>query len=125
MAILVNKQPITLASGSMAFGPTNIQNNVDKIRVALGRNTTADPLLWPASLTTISVEVTISINDGPFMPFVGFTAEGGKKIGDDGVTESKESNVITTLPPGIKRKVQGSVTINNGPLVSHLTIEVV
>ena len=124
MALLLNKAPVAIAAGTQNFGPVNVPGAVSQIRIALGRNTTLTPLLWPLASTTITLSLLISIANGPFTPLAGFTAEGGLAINDDGITEIPESNTIIALPSGANRKLNGSVSVTNGALSTNITIEV-
>ena len=124
MAILINHMAVNQPSGSQTYGPALIPNNLTQVIFKLARNTTATPLFWPLTETTLSLDFEVSFNAGQtWQPVCGATAQGGLVIGKGGV-EAAETVVACPIPPGSARRCRVIVVVANGPLVSELTVEV-
>lgn len=124
MAILLNHQPITLPTGTQEFGPFVIQDATTEIVLRLARNTTLTPLLWPLAATLINLHLDVSVDGGVnYALACGFGSLGGLLVNRRG-GEVTESVARCTFPSGIGRLGKAILTVENGPLVSLLTVEI-
>ena len=130
MAILINKQPITLASGSIEIGPVNIPNGIHQLKLSLDRCTTVTPTVWPNPLTEISVNVFVATGGGPDKFLAGFTAVGGILTNQTGteaapvLTEAQMTELEINIPLAAGRKLKAAISVVNGPFVSVLNASV-
>lgn len=112
----VRQQTIPLAdypSGSRGFN-VNIPDTANQFYFEFARCTTADPTIWPNDTTVLETQFSMSVNGGPLVFMVGFTAKGG-------IFNSRGVDVpLTTwtgvLPQGLNRTMRIDTTITGGPL---------
>src|SRR5262245_16489402 len=123
MALLIDHQPITQPTGTVRYGPRNIDDTFTMISCRLARCTSTTPTFWPNASTGFSFLFEVSVDGGPFEENSGAASIGGIYIGGDG-TEVPETVVECTIRPGINRQARLAVTVTGGPLVSQLTVEV-
>lgn len=124
MATLIDHMSITLATGSRTFGPALIPNGLTGITLRIARCTTATPLIWPLEATRLTADLEVSTDGGQTYRHVcGITTGGGIAQGKQGEVVE---NVLTCLPlpAGSDRRVRVRTTVESGPLVSTLTVEV-
>ena len=105
------------------FGPVSVADGLTKLTFEFLRCTNADLTIWPDAGVVISITLTISINGGPFLPWIGQTDSGGIRVAKG--VEIPTSLLIATLPQGTNRQINGVVTITGGALRSSATITVV
>jgi len=127
MARVLGPLDIVIATGSQVFGPLTVPNNVHRLIIRLARNTSITPLIWPLASTTIDCQVEGSFDSGStFRPIFGFTAVGGILPNRDG-GELEETTAQMTLPdrtPPETREIRTTLTVDGGPLVSRLTVDI-
>jgi len=99
------------AAGAHAFGPVAIPDTVSSIGISILRCTSADTTIWPNQSDTISFDIQVSFNGGPFQEWASGTGNGG-------IDKDKLGNEIPTMyiqgdvPAGTNRSMQGTVTLS-------------
>lgn len=122
MPVLINQLPINLASGSQAFGPLAITQNIVTAVVRLARATTLTPTLWADPTTTISLELDASLDGGAsFQQICALTSAGG--IFSLAGVEAPETFLTCSVPRAPDRQIRGRITVTNGPLATLLTVD--
>lgn len=112
----------TYADGTHAFGPFNLQNSIWRLGADIQRCTTAEPTVWPNKSSTVAVTLELSFDGGAtWQSGGGFTAEGGIHVKADG-TELPYSSFRFPVPAGTQRRVRGTLTISNGPILSSVGV---
>lgn len=107
-----------------SYGPIVIPDNVSRFKVALARNTTATPLLWPDPATVVHVTVELSLDGVQWNQIFGWGVSGGLETRPD-ATEIAESGASGgPLPSGVNRQIRGQVTVTGPALRSELRAEV-
>ncbi len=123
MSTLLNNQPLNLATGTQDVGPLNLPNSLASLKITLARCTTPTPTVWPNSTTTIAVTLFVSLDGGTtWIPSGAFTAAGGIYV-RNGVEVPSTIMEVAPIPDGTSRKLKATIVVNNGPLVSSVTIE--
>src|SRR5262245_24525695 len=121
MAILVDHQPVNLATGTHTFGPFTVVGG-GLVNVRLARCTTATPSFWPNVATGVALSVENSPDSGAtWLGMAGFTSNGGILIGRGGA-EVPETTMRCPLPPSATR-LRAIIVVTSGPLVSQVTLE--
>jgi len=124
VALLIDHQAISVASGSRDFGPVTIPDGLTRVTLRLARRTTATPTLWAAGVS-VRLESSCSLDGGvTWIGWLGFLAVGGIHVKKDS-TELPESSVTSELPRGTSRQIRLTTIVSGGTLVSQLTVEVV
>lgn len=126
MAIVLNHVAINIPTGTHEYGPANVPNNGETFIVRLARCTDATPQFWPNPATSVKANVWMSTDGGATWPFIviGFGAEGGIYIRRDGV-QSPESSAQGFMQRQGGRQIKAEVIVENGPLLSELTVEII
>jgi hypothetical protein len=125
MARLVNGQLVTVASGTQSVGPVRVSNDtIHRVTLRLKRCTALSPLTWPNETTVVSVQVFVSYDNGAnYEPAAGFSAIGGVVMDHDG-NEAIENALAFTMRPVPQRFLRVDVQVQDGPLVTNVTLEV-
>lgn len=115
---------IVLNRGNFPNGTRNIPeravaDNLKAVGMALARNTSAEPTLWPNASTTVAVSLDVFV-DGVWQTGGSITASGGLVV-DDGA-EAVETLMLFSLPAGVNRQIRASVVIAGGPLRTEVTL---
>ena len=125
MAILLNHAPFSQPDGTRVFGPVNVPNALQEIRVSIDRCTTATPTLWPSPDTWLDFFIEVSLDGGAtWLRTVGATAPGGIVMGKGGV-EAPATFIGCSLPEGTGRRARATATVTGGPLDSRITVEAI
>lgn len=88
----------------------DIADDVTEVRAAFQRCTSADPTVWPLASTTISYDFDVSVNGAPYQDFIAGSDPGGLVTSPKTGIELAWSDLGDNLPPGINRKIRGTVT---------------
>ena len=118
-------RPIPLANystGTVNIDAINIPDSATELYMEFARCTTADQTIWPNSTTTLQVDFEGSTDGVNWTYAGGFGVGGGIHILLDG-SESQRTTFRAPLPPLTGRQLRGTITIANGPLRSHGTVE--
>lgn len=107
-----------------SYGPFVIPDDVSRFKLALARNTTATPLLWPDPATFVEASIEISLNGGvQWDKLFAWGVAGGLLL--DGGTEVEECGASGgPLPAGVNRQIRGTVIVTGPALRSELRAEV-
>jgi hypothetical protein len=125
VSVIIDHQPINQPSGSREYIIGAVPSNVTSCTVRLARCTSATPTFWPNANTQANADIWLSYDGGTTYPIIliGFGASGG--IGLINGVEVAESAASGSDPAGAiaGRRLKAVITIQNGPLVSQLTVE--
>ncbi len=99
---------VNLAIGTRSFGPVAIPDDVAVCTLAFDRTQ------WTNSAAKLSTELSISVDGGPFVFWLGMTSEGDARGGETAMTRA--------LPAGINRRVRGSYVVTGARFRSTVTV---
>lgn len=102
---------VNLAIGTRTFGPVNIPNDLSVCTLTIDRAN------WTNPAATVSVSLSISVNNGPFVFWLGMTSQG--TTFDAQVPKTK---MTRALPAGLSRKVQGNYVVSGARFVSTVSV---
>lgn len=102
---------VNLAIGKRNFGPVAVPDDITVCTFSVDRTRWTDPA------ATMSVTLEISVNNAPFLFWVGITAHG-----EADNTSSPLTTVTRTLPVGASRRVQGNYVVSGARFRSTLTV---
>ena len=102
---------VNLELGRKDFGAVSIPDDAKICVFSIDRANWKDPA------ATISVSLSLSVNNGPFNFWLGMTGLGGP-------TDAKESRTIMrrALPPGVSRRVQGTYVVSGARFISTVSV---
>lgn len=118
-SILLDPTPVTIPNGTRQYARAIDQPG--RLLISIGRQTTATPTLWPAS---VGVEIVVEVssdNGGTWQELVRATSAGGIAIGRDGL-ELPATRITVSFPPEANM-TRLTVTVTNGPLPTVVSIE--
>jgi hypothetical protein len=119
----ITNQPVSIPTGLSAFGPTTVSDSLSNVTARLKRCTAATPTFWCNEATAVRMKLFVSTDGGSsYVQSCGFGASGGTLTNRQG-QEIPESWVLCQLPAGTSRRLRAEVAVENGPLVSELTLE--
>lgn len=110
IAVDIDKN-VNLAIGTRTFGPVNVPNDLAVCALSIDRTN------WTNPASTISVSLSISVNNGPFVFWLGMTSKGATF--DAQMTETK---MTRALPAGTSRRVQGAYVVSGARFVSTVSV---
>ncbi len=114
----------TRAEGVHNFGPFNLPNQADILRLRLARQTTAQPTFWPAGVfVDFQAQVALNGSDN-WQDAGGFQAEGGVRV-VHGVELEFTTMTIDFAQFGLggpSRRIRFQLTVTGGPITSHVGI---
>ena len=108
IAVDIDKD-VNLAIGTRNFGPVNIPNDVSVCSLSIDRTN------WTNPSATISVSLSISVNNGPFVFWLGMTSRGGD-------ASATSTHMRRDLPVGSNRRVQGNYVVSGARFVSTVSV---
>lgn len=108
IAVDIDKN-VNLAIGTRTFGPVNIPNDLSVCSLTIDRTN------WTNPSATMSVNLSISVNNGPFLFWLGMTSQGG----DSGAATTQ---MRRALPVGTSRRVQGSYVVSGARFISTVSV---
>lgn len=107
--------------GTYSFGPVSVADDVTRIYLRIARRTTATPTIWPSASVAIRLDPEIEI-DGVWRPYAGGQSVGGIVMAKNG-GELTHDVIGGYVPPGINRRLRGSLTVTGGTLRSSADVE--
>lgn len=127
MTVLVQDFPVNLPTGPGSLPVQNVPDGLTSGTMRMRRCTTATPAFWPNANTILGCKLWMSTDNGANWTYHGgFDGSAGGIRFDRGA--GVELDFDTTrfdLPPVPNRKVRFDFSVQNGPLVSEVTLEVV
>lgn len=100
---------VNLALGQRNFGPINIPNDVMVCTLSFDRNQ------WIDKTATLTTQLFISVDGGPFEFWIGMASEGGSDAG-------AVTGMTRRLPAGLNRKVQGNYVVSGARFRSTVSV---
>ena len=111
-------------NGSRAFGPYAFAGGVDQIGFSIGRNTPADPSIWPNASTILTFDMQFSFDGGvTYTPAQIFGPFSGGIITNKNGVEYPETRVSWAFSPDPCTHIKGVVTVASGPIRTYLDID--
>lgn len=110
IAVDIDKN-VNLAIGQRDFGPVAIPDDVSVCTFTVDRSQ------WTNASATMSADLSISINNGPFQFWLGMTSQGSEV--DAQIPSTKMSRA---LPAGANRRVQGNYVVSGARFRSTITV---
>ena len=99
---------VNLALGTRNFGPIVIPDDLSVCTLAFDRTQ------WTDAAAKLSTELSISVDGGPFVFWLGMTSEGD--------TNGGETTMTRALPAGVNRRVQGNYVVTGARFRSTVTV---
>lgn len=100
---------VNLARGTRNFGPVNVPNDLTVCTLSVDRTN------WTQPTSTLSVQLYMSVNNGPFEFWLGMTSAGGSGKGT-------LTYMTRQLPSGSNRKVQGNYVVSGTSFISTVSV---
>lgn len=100
---------VNLAIGQRNFGPVSVPDGLSVCSLSIDRTN------WTNPASTMSVQLSMSVNGGPFVPWLGMTSDGESGLG-------ASTAMQRDLPAGSNRKVQGSYVVQGARFISTITV---
>ena len=126
MAKFINSVPVSHAAGTYRYGPFNVQNNLETVRVSLSRCATVTPVFWASVDTKVKTKVYLSTDNGQtFEHYCDWSGEGGIIMDRRGASELSTVVYSTSLPAVDGRHFRLDVEITGPDLVTTLDAEAV
>lgn len=88
---------------------SDLADDLTDVRAAFQRCTSVDPTVWPLSTTTISYDFKCSVNGAAYQDLMSGSDHGGIATSPKTGIEAMWMDLGNTLPPGINRKIKGTV----------------
>lgn len=123
MSVLIDHQAVNVATGSQDLGPVNLPDGLSTLTIRIARCTTPTPTIWPDVATSISVGLFVSVDNGANWIASGSLTSTGGIVVRLGVESPETVMDVSPLPVGNGRQVKATVAVQNGPLVSNVTVE--
>jgi len=127
MTTLIDHVPINQPTGTHTYGAYNVPDGVSSATLRIARCTTATPTFWPNASTTVDAKAMMSFDNGATFPYqvATISSKGGIVTHPDTGEQVTETGVsVTGVRLGANRKIQATITVTNGPLVTQVTLEV-
>ena len=112
-------------NGSRSFGPYAFAGGADQLGFSIGRNTPANPTIWPLTTTILTFDVQFSFDGGVTYTPTGrwvWSQGGGALLNKLGVV-IPESRVAWKFDPDPCTHIKGTVTVSGGPIRTYLDID--
>ena len=102
---------VNLALGTKNFGPVSVPDDVSVCTFTVDRSE------WTNPAATMSANLSMSVNNGPFVFWLGMTSQGS-------AVDAQVPNTVMRreLPAGINRRVQGNYVVSGARFRSTITV---
>lgn len=124
MALIVQNRAVSVPSGGRSLLVENLPDGLSVAQITLKRCTAATPTLWPNVATVLGMSAFMSFDGGVNWQHVsGFAGSPGGIYTDRLGNELAATIWRFSLHPGVNRQIRFDIDVQNGPLVSEITVE--